>query len=235
MINNKISLPGFFLLSVVVLSATLASGPAVAKTVRYISDQLNVPMRSGASNGHRIVKFLNSGTALTVLKTTDDGKFIHVEVAGGKSGWVLAENVMDIPSGRNRLIAANNKLTKIKQENKDLKNVVAELKSEVKKLKGEKGSLQSERTNLSNSLEDLKITASNPLSLSKKNKQLKKELDKLEDTASMLDKDNQRLRSNVTQEWFMIGGAVAIGSLILGLIITRINWRRKRDNWGDSF
>ena len=51
----------------------------------------------------------------------------------------------------------------------------------------------------------------------------------------MLDKDNQALRSNVAQEWFMIGGAVAMGSLILGLILTRINWRRKRDNWGDSF
>jgi SH3 domain protein len=39
----------------------------------------------------------------------------------------------------------------------------------------------------------------------------------------------------VTQEWFIIGGGVSIGSLILGIILTRINWRRKRDSWGDSF
>ena len=88
---------------------------------------------------------------------------------------------------------------------------------------------------MSNSLEDLKITAANPVALSKKNKQLKKELGKARANESMLDKDNQQLRSNVTQEWFVIGGAVSIGSLILGLIITRINWRKKRDSWGDSF
>ena len=123
----------------------------------------------------------------------------------------------------------------MRQENKDLKNSIAELKSEVRLLKKEKGTLKNERTNLSNSLDDMKITAANPLALSKKNKQLKKNLDKAEDRAEMLDKDNQSLRSNVAQEWFMIGGAVSLGSLIVGLILTRINWRRKKDSWGDSF
>ena len=81
----------------------------------------------------------------------------------------------------------------------------------------------------------MKITAANPLALSKKNKELKKELEKVRANEDMLEKDNQQLRSNVTQEWFVIGGGVSIGSLILGIILTRINWRRKRDSWGDSF
>jgi SH3 domain protein len=220
--------------SLVVVFVAAISMPAHAKT-SYVSDELKVPMRSGASNGHRIVKFLSSGSALTVLGASDDNKFIEVEVAGGKTGWVAAEHVMDIPSARDRLVSVNKKLAKLKKENKELKGSIAGLKSEIKQLKNEKGKLQNERTNLSNSLDDLKITAANPLSLSKKNKQLKKDLEKAEANAAMLDKDNQQLRSNVAQEWFLIGGAVSIGSLILGLILTRINWRRKRNNWGDSF
>ena len=223
-----------FILSVFVMCFMTISMPAQAKT-SYVSDELKVAMRSGASNGHRIVKFIRSGTALTVLGASDDDKFIEVEIAGGKTGWVAAENVMDIPSGRDRLVSVNKKLTKIRTENKDLKSSVAGLKSEIRKLKNEKGTLQNERTNLSNSLDDLKVTAANPLSLSKKNKQLKKDLNKAEDRAEMLDKDNQQLRSNIAQEWFMIGGAVSLGSLIVGLILTRINWRKKRDSWGDSF
>ncbi|MCK4833250.1 MAG: TIGR04211 family SH3 domain-containing protein, partial [Gammaproteobacteria bacterium] len=82
------------------------SMPAQAKT-SYVSDELKVAMRSGASNGHRIVKFIRSGTALTVLGASDDDKFIEVEIAGGKTGWVAAENVMDIPSGRDRLVSVN--------------------------------------------------------------------------------------------------------------------------------
>ena len=208
--------------------------PVLAKTV-YVSDELNVPMRSGATNGHRIVKFLKSGTALTVLGASDDDKFTEVEVSGGKTGWVATKDIMDIPSARDRLVSVNKKLAKVRSENKELKSSISELKSEIRQLKNEKAELQNERTNLSNSLEDLKITASNPVALSKKNKQLKKELDKALANAEMLDKDNQTLRSNVAQEWFMIGGAVSIGSLILGLILTRINWRKKRDSWGDSF
>ncbi len=236
MIKNKVFKKQIqsLILSVVVVLVSTMSMSAHAKT-GYVSDELKVAMRSGASNGHRIVKFLKSGTALTILGASDDDKFIEVEIADGKTGWIAVENIMDVPSGRDRLVYANKKLVDVKQKNKDLKNTVAKLKSEIKQLKGEKGKLQNERTNLSNSLDDLKITAANPLSLSKKNKQLKKDLNKAEDKAAMLDKENQQLRSNVMQEWFMIGGAVSIGSLILGLILTRINWRKKRDSWGDSF
>jgi SH3 domain protein len=223
-----------FILSALVMLLVVISIPVQAKT-SYVSDELKVPMRSGATNGHRIVKFIKSGTALTVLSASEDNKFIEVKIAGGKTGWVAIENVMDVASGRDRLAVANKKLSKVRDENKGLKNSIAGLKSEIRSLKNEKGSLQSERTNLSNSLDDLKITAANPLSLSKNNKQLKKERDNAEDRAEMLDNDNQQLRSNVAQEWFMIGGAVSLGSLIVGLILTRINWRRKKDNWGDSF
>jgi len=232
--NNRMPFPGFLVLLVVVLFSTLFSEAVLAKTL-YVSDELTIPLRSGASNQHRIIKFLTSGTALTVLERSEDGKYTNVDINGDKSGWVLTENLMDIPSGRDRLAAANKKFENSFQEIKDLKSTIAEMKEEIKTLKNENSSLQTERTNLNNSLEDLKITAANPLSLSKKNKELKKELDNAQSNVEMLENDNQQLRSNVMQEWFMIGGGVAIGSLLLGIILTRINWRRKRNSWGDSF
>lgn len=224
----------FSMLSTLIMLLLTISAPVCAKT-SYVSDELNVPVRSGATNGHRIIKFLSSGTALTVVGTSDDNKFVEVNLADDKTGWIEAKNLMDIPSGRDRLAAANKKFANCAQTIKDLETTITELKSEVGQLKKEKGSLQGENTNLSNSLNDLKITAANPLSLSKKNTELKNELDKAQKDAEMLDKDNQQLRSNVAQEWFMIGGAVSIGSLIFGLILTRINWRRKKNSWGDGF
>jgi SH3 domain protein len=232
--NNVINIRSLFsglLLLSVAFCASLASTPVIAKTA-YVSDELTVPMRSGASNGHRIVKFLKSGTVLKVLSA--EGKYTQVE-ALGKTGWILTDQMMDIPSGRDRLAAAKKKFANADQVITELENKVSELKAEIRALKKEKGSLQNERTNLSNSLEDLKITAANPLALSKKNKELKKELEKVRANEDMLEKDNQQLRSNVMQEWFIIGGGVSIGSLLLGIILTRINWRRKRDSWGGGF
>lgn len=219
-------------LALMVSVLMVSASPVYAETA-YVSDQLKIPLRSGASSGHRIIKFLKSGTRLTITDT--DGDYSEVEVSGGKTGWVLTKEIMDVPSGRDRLAVTSKKLAEVRAQMKELKSANAKLKSEIRQLKNEKGDLQNERTNLSNSLEDLKITAANPVALSKKNKQLKKELEKANANVAMLDKDNQQLRSNVMQEWFIIGGAVAIGSLILGIILTRINWRRKRDSWGDSF
>lgn len=232
--NNQTPSVRRVMLSVLVVLMVAVSMPVQAK-LRYVSDELQIPLRSGASNGHRIVSFLKSGTALTVLAASDDDKFIEVETGDGKTGWVAAKDVIDIPSGRDRLAATKKKFANTSKTIDDLENTIAEMKSEIKQLKNEKGSLQSERTNLNNSLDDLKITAANPLALSKKNKALKKELDQVRDSEAMLEKENQQLRSNVMQEWFMIGGSVSIGSLILGLLLTRINWRRKRSSWGDNF
>lgn len=235
---NKIHIPfiSLTMLSALVFIAlaTVLASPAVYAETAYVSDELKIPMRSGASNKHRILKFLRSGTAMNVLGASEDGKYTEVET-DGKSGWVLTENIMDIPSGRDRLVRANKKLADARAQAKDFKSSVTELKAEIRKLKNENSTLQNERTNLSNSLDDLKITAANPLALSRKNRELKKELDEVRSNAARLEEDNEKLRSNVMQDWFIIGGAVSIGSLLLGIILTRINWRRKRDSWGGSF
>ncbi len=235
MINIKTQSIRYLSVFALVLFSVVISIPAQAKSVRYVSDELKIALRSGASEGHRIVKFVRSGTALTVLGISEDGKYIHVEISDGKAGWVLNKETMDVPSGRDRLVTANERLTKSKQQVKQLSDTVSELKSEVQQLQNEKVVLQNERANLSSSLEDLKVITANPQALSKKNQQLKKELSQVRENELMLEEDNQQLRSNVTQEWFLIGSAVSIGSLFLGLILTRINWRRKRDSWGDKF
>lgn len=223
----------YLMLSVLIVILATISVPAQAKTA-YISDEAKVAMRSGASNGHRIINFLISGTAFTVLGSSDDEKFIEIKLSDGTTGWVATENVMDTPSARERLVSANNKLSQVRQENKELKNTVAELTSEAKQLKSEINTLQNERTKLNDSLDDIKTTLAKPLSLHQENMQLREELGKAEANAEKLDKDNQQLRDNVTQQWFMIGGGVSLGSLIFGLLLTRINWSRKRESWGSG-
>jgi SH3 domain protein len=233
--NSLAKLVCKFLLPVIVVSGIIASKPAVAESVAYISDKLSVPMRTGASNEHRIIKFLSSGAVMTVLEESEDGLYKQVEVRGGQSGWVLADNIMDAPGGRTLLAAASKKLSASNQRVKELAVANAELKSENTELKNDIRVLQNERTSLNDSIDVLKVAAANPMAVSKKNKQLKSELEAAHANETMLEEDNKQLRANVTQQWFIIGGGVSIGSLLLGIILTRINWSRKRDTWGDSF
>lgn len=227
-IKNTISYTAYLALFVFIVTTKLAFAEKA-----YVSDQLSVPIRSGASDAHRIVNFLKSGIVLNVIDT--EGEYSEIKLKSGKTAWLLTKDIMSKPSTREQLVSANQKVKSSKSQVKNLNNSVAKLKEELRALKGERSALQNKSTNLSNSLEDLKVTAANPIALSKKNKQLKKALEKARANEKMLQVDNQQLSSSITQEWFLIGGAVSLGSLVLGILLTRINWRRKSNSWGGSF
>ena len=78
--NSRIKPVQNFLLAVFFVFAMISGGSVFAETTGYISDQLSVAMRSGASNQHRILKFLSSGAAVKVLETSEDGKYKLVEI-----------------------------------------------------------------------------------------------------------------------------------------------------------
>ena len=216
------------------ISLSCFSLPAVSKTL-YVSDQLTVPMRSGASNQHRIVKFISSGTTLNVLNSSKDGKYFQVQTLKGKKGWIEKKHVMNQPSARKRIVEMKQKFSDIDQTIVDFEAEIARLKQEKSLLKKQYESLKDEKQGLESDYEDLKVTASNPVAISRKNKQLQRELDQVLASEATLEKENQDLQKNVMQDWFLIGGSVSMGSLVLGLLLTRINWRRKRGSWGDSF
>ncbi len=207
---------------------------SVAETL-YVSDQLTVPMRSGASNQHRIVKFIRSGTMLTVLGKSEDGKYLQVQTQKGKKGWVEKKHVMQQRSARDRLVTLKKQYSNIDETVTAFEGRIAELKQANSLLEKKYKSLESEKQNLESAYDDLKVTAANPVAISRKNKQLQRDLEQALASEAALKKENSDLQNNVMQDWFLIGGGVSLGSLVLGLLITRINWRRKRSSWGDSF
>ncbi len=218
------------------LSAGVLTGVAAeAGTVRYVSDQLTIPMRSGPTSQNRIIKFLPSGTMLTVLGASDDGNYLNVENETGKQGWVEVKRLMDHPAARQRIVAVNKKLALAYQSINQLKKDIAGLKQHQQQTETQYKTLKSKKKSLQGKYDDLRVTASSSIILSRSNKQLQSELDQAQSSESAMEKENQRLRDNVMQNWFLIGAGVSLGSLILGLLLTRINWKRKRNSWGDSF
>ena len=80
------------------LAMTTQSLAAVGD-VNYISDVVNVPLRSGPSTAHRIIhRGLPSGTQLTVLATDEEASFTQVRTSGGMEGWVASQYLMGNPS-----------------------------------------------------------------------------------------------------------------------------------------
>ena len=217
-----------------IISLALVSGAASAATTRYVSDDLTIPMRSGTSERHKILKFLNSGTAVKVLEETEDGQYSHIRIDGDKEGWVRSENLMNNKSARDRLILANTRLEAGKEQIQSLKQTIAELNQQNQQLEERRKQLLDENGSLQSKLEELRSTAANPIAIHEKNKQLEATIDEISANNKSLLTENARLNDNSLKEWFIIGAVVALGSLLLGLIIPNIKWRKK-DSWAGSF
>ena len=120
--NSFISSGCYLLTSIFMLPATQAWSET-----RYVSDELSIPMRTGASNKHRIVYFPKSGTPLTVKEKSEDGSFVHVTSPGGKEGWVESQYLMNQASARDRIVSVSKRLEKSRALVKELKQQVKEL------------------------------------------------------------------------------------------------------------
>lgn len=211
----------------------LFSQTAFSETIRYVSDELTIPMRSGTSDKHRIFRFLTSGTALKVLEVSDDGNYSLVSSPEGKEGWVENSNLMNRRSARDRLVDANTKLDKSRKTVKDLKKTIANLTSESKTLSRQLAAAEKRGSALEGDITYLKKVTANPLALANTNKALEDELNTANRLIERLKSDNQRLSDETTRDWFIRGAAVSLGSLLFGLLITRVRWRKSR-SWGDS-
>lgn len=169
--------------------------PLIADSV-YASDQLTVPMRTGTTDRHKIIRFIPSGEKLELLELNDEEGFSRVMSDTGTEGWVKNTNLIKQPGGYEQLEKARQQLNAERDK-------IKQLQDNIKQLKDERQHLETE------------LTTSHH-----KNQQLIKNNDLL---------GNQGLK-----EWFVIGALVSIGSLFLGLIIPRIQWRKK-DSWSNSF
>jgi len=216
----------------IVILATLFAGQAMAET-RYVSDTLEITMRSGKGTSYGITRMLRSGTQLTVLEEDKKSGYTQVRTKSGKEGWVLTRFLMKTPAARDRLAAAEKKLAELELENRKLDTAMTSLKEEKSKLSKNLGSLDSESRKVSQELAEIKRTASSALAIDSENKDLKGRVVALERRLQTLQQENEGLKNRTARDWFMVGAAVVLLGIIVGLIIPRIRWRRK-SSW-DTF
>ena len=79
-----------------------------------MTDVLEVPLRTGTTLQNKILRMLPAGTAVEVLGPEEEG---HTRVRGkGVEGWVLTRFLVDQPSARERLAAAEDEAARLKAQ-----------------------------------------------------------------------------------------------------------------------
>jgi len=212
----------FFLVSCLLI----LSGNAVAET-RYVSDTLEITMRSGKGTSFGITRMLRSGTPVEVLNVDKKSGYTQVRTNSGKEGWVLSRFLMKGQAARERLAAAEKNLAELELENRKLTTAMAALKEEKGALESNLSALEGESRGVSQELAEIRRTASSALAIDSENKDMKGRIVSLERQLQTVQQENEALKDRTARDWFMVGAAVVLLGIIVGLIIPKIRFRKK--------
>jgi SH3 domain protein len=193
----------------------------------YVTDKLEIQMRTGPSLQHKIVKMLPSGTPVTVLYQNAENGYSQVRLENGDEGWILTRYFSEEPLARTQLDDAIRKLEAITEENKRIKGELTALKAGKEGTDKAAQQLHTDNERLNTELNAVKHASANAL-------QIQAERDRLQETVINLEREldatrraKQVLDDDYRQDWFLIGAGVLFGGMVLGWILPRLSWRKK--------
>ena len=209
------------------LLALFCTGNALAQSV-WVSDVFEVTLRTGPSTSNAIQLMVESGTELQVLTEDDGSGYTEVRTGGGTEGWVLSRYLMQEPSAREQLGTLTQQLTSVAAEGSSMESQLGAIRGQYAEATQQIAALERDKANLESELEDIKRTAANTLAIDSQNKSLQQELTNTEIQFNSLQEENERLQSQTTRNWFITGSLVLFGGILLGLLLPRLKFQKKR-------
>ncbi len=218
----------------VMITILLLFGTTAWAEIRYVTDQFEITMRTGTSTSNNILAMLRSGQKVTVIEQDVATRYSLVETDDGKKGYVLSRFLDSEPSGRERF-------DKLQIDNEHQKIAISELENELenyrqsKLIDNEKNEeLESNLNQTADELERLKLATQDTILVIQQNKKLNALITELEKEKRKLSEENADYKDSTAMDWFVRGASVSLIAFLLGILITRIRWK-KRDSWGGSY
>ena len=209
--------------------ALIASAGALAQQpTRYVSDQFEITMRRAPSAGNTaIVRVLPSGTPLVVVEEDSGNGWTRVRLTTSDTeGYVLTRYLMNEPDARSQLAELRQRVETLRNQSGDQGKANADASRRIT-------ALDQENQRLETALAELQQKAANVISIDRENQSLRKELTDTQIVLEAVQQENDELSSRRVMHWFLIGAAVLLVGIIVGLVLPGLR-RRKRGGYGSG-
>lgn len=208
------------------------AGHVHAQTERYVTDSLRLEARQGPSTNHRITNMLSSGTRVTVLEEDAETGYSRVALDDGSEVWILSRFLMDQPAARAQLAQAREKFTSERDNARNLTGELETMGRTADELEQSKSALATDKKLLQTELAQIKQAAADTLAIQERNQSLDKQLEVVSTDLDAAKQRNRTLKERSERDWFIAGAGVLLGGIIIGLVIPKIRWKRRR-GWGE--
>ncbi len=210
------------------LAIAITSTSVIAESFVYITDQVDIPVRSEKVFGDNIVRSLPSGTGLSILQATEDG-WTQIQYED-TTGWIVSRYLTNNPPARVSL-------NKLKQENNANKLLVTKYQAEKEQLESQLSTLKKENTNLTiqNSKsqaekEHIEQIYEDALKLEHENEKLMQQMLQLKTELQLAESNNQIEQETSMRNWFMVGALVLFCGMIIGFVLPNLMKRRRSNS-----
>jgi len=196
-----------------------------AQEQRYVEDTRAVPLREAAGLDQKTVLDLPTGVPVTVLQEQRETGWALVRTREGTEGWIPLRFLKREPGARYQMVNALRMLGQPDDGSVTLSAAIEQSRKELADMAAARDALQAE-------LAELKQVSSNATQLDASNRELSEQVHMLKNRIGVLEADNQRLRDDSWQKWFINGvWATGIGGLLTLLLPRLIPQRKRRSEW----
>jgi SH3 domain protein len=212
-------------LNILTIALIIFTFKVSAESFVYITDELDLPIRSDKNFGNNIIRLLPSGTELSLLQSTEDG-WAQIQF-DDTIGWIKTFYLSSNPSAREELKKLTREynsntllISKLSDEKEELEKKLITLKNDNTDLIVQSSKSQAEKEHIEQIYQDaLKLEHENE-KLIQNNLQLKAEL-QLAENNTQIQKDTS------SRNWFIVGAIVLFLGMIIGLIVPNLLKRRR--------
>lgn len=179
-----------------------------ASSERWVSDSLNTYVRSGPTDGYRIVGTLSSGQKVELLQTSGD--YSQVRGENGDRVWIRSSDLQDVPGQAERLPQLEQQVAELSEELRTIND------SWQARVQGMQETLDSRKA-LIDELEARRTALDEALTATQS---------ELRDAQARLGDENNQ----VLMRYMVYGGSIAGAGLLVGLILPALTRGRKRNS-----
>ncbi len=211
---------------------SVVAGHIHAQTERYVTDSLRLETRQGPSTDHRITHMLSSGARVTVLEEDTETGYSRVALDDGSEVWILTRFLMDEPAARAQLAEAEENFTRERDNARALASQLETMGRTAGEIEQSRSALAIDKKLLQTELAQIKQAAANTLAIKDRNQSMDKQLEAASMDLEAAKQRNRTLKERSERDWFIAGAGVLLGGMIIGLVIPKIRWKRRR-SWGE--
>ena len=206
---------------------------AYAQEQRYITDEILVPVRSGAGGEYRIVnKGLPSGTPITLFSLSEDGVWAEVETRGGTRGWLRAQYIQAELPTKILLEQAEARYRELEADRDKLLSMLDDTQSEAYAADGELEELRERLATTDAELLEIRRISGAAIELDARNQSLARELENKRSEAELMKLENVRLKERIDSNMLIDGALAVLLGVIIAVLAPRLMPKRRRnDGW----